>query len=109
MIDATAAFSPFALTTVVADDTVNMVEWWAARGVETPISGDDLAQARKERGLKAGHLLAWAVCNRAIEHDYYRATTLTGRVEYFHWRSPAEEFAGTRGTIEFIEAGVSES
>ena len=39
----------FALTTVVADDTVNMVEWWAARGVETPISGDDLAVVRNER------------------------------------------------------------
>lgn len=44
MIDATAAFSPFTLTSVVADDTVNMVEWWARRGVETPISGDDLAR-----------------------------------------------------------------
>lgn len=37
------------LTTVVADDTVNMVEWWAAHGVDTPISGDDLARVKLKR------------------------------------------------------------
>jgi len=42
------------LTMIVADDTVNMVQWWADRGVETPISGDDLARTRNLTQLHNG-------------------------------------------------------
>ena len=64
MIDATAAFAPVSLTRIVANDSVRMVEWWIANGVPTEISGDELARIRKETGLKAGHLVAWLICNR---------------------------------------------
>lgn len=109
MIDATAEFAPVSLTRIVANDSVRMVEWWAANRCPTPIDGDELSRVRKETGLKAGHLLAWAVCNRATERDYYRATTFRGTVRYFSQRSPAECAAGTRGTVDFIEAGAIES
>jgi hypothetical protein len=49
MIDATDVFAPVSLTRIVADDTVNMVEWWAHNNCPTPIDGDDLARLRWER------------------------------------------------------------
>lgn len=48
MIDATAAYAPVSLTRIVANDSIRMVEWWAANDCPTPIDGDELARVRAE-------------------------------------------------------------
>lgn len=49
MLDVTAEFAPVSLTRIVANDSVRMVEWWAANNCPTPIDGDELARTPEHR------------------------------------------------------------